>query len=489
MPGSTMVLKRISQSLLRKVTPAPFGGATPATAPSYVRDSLLIFGHKDSALRLTQLEALRDAVRANPSHVRGVIIGMPFDRVERTLNEIGFDTAENLLSFNAPRSTLRFLDEPSGSLWHLPASEFARIDKAPAFTPGYPYPIPPELCFSDWLPVAGSEGLMRHRLTRRELPRPKVLTYKQTFATPGMNGYDGVAGMPDPEAMIGRLNQLYPIGLNASIFLRNLVPLIEAFGKPVTTPVLHAMICNPESRETLLEYFATHLDNLPAGEDKNRLRLAFEAIWESHEAVPPMATNLAKELFTHTYLGRDIISRHDLLVPGKLWHIDTSTHAGRFTAFCVKQDIQRMVLVAKPRHNGDLTLIFADEWVRCAIPELDSRCLGRPDVLQCYGIPDTRRLREKHGETLQNLLRGFPRHYWHITNGEEEAALFESVYPYVANARQQLAFLAWDRRLEEIAGNMREASVDLNVDGMEIHERARHSKLKRTIERGGFAID
>lgn len=200
-----------------------------------------------------------------------------------------------------------------------------------------------------------------------------------------------------------------------------------------------------------------------------------------------MAANLAKELFSGTYLGRDIIPRADLLVPGKLWHIDTSTHAGRFTAHCVKRDIQRMVLTGRP--GSDLTLIFADEWVRCAIPELDSRCLGRHDILQCYGVPDSRLLREKHGETLHGLMRGFPRHFWHLSHGEEEAALFERVYPYVANARQQLAFLQWDRRLEEVAGNMREAPVDLNVDGMEVHERSRHSKLKRTIERGGFAID
>lgn len=481
-----MVLKRLQRTLFGAAAkPGPAPAAKPAAEPPPPPQSLLLFGHKDSAMRLSQLESLAEAVRAHPERIRGVVLGLPFERVERTLNGAGFDTAENLISFNAPRSTLRFLDEATGLPWHIQASEFERIGKNPSFTRGYPYPIAPELCFSDWVPAG--DGTLAHRATGRRLPRPDVLLYQQTFPSAGRHGYDGLAASPDRESLLARFGRFHTLGLNTAIFLRHLIPILELTGHRVGTPLLHRLLVDAAARARLFDQAAAILDHLPAGERKNALRVSLETLRDSNQSTPPMAVALAKELHAATCQDRDIVAPEDLLIPGKIWHVDTSTNAGRFIAYCVKQDLQRQLLQTPP--NGEITLLFSNQWTRDAIPELDSACLARKDILQCYCIPDSKQLAEKEGAPLLGLLRGFPRHFWHTAQGDAEVAVFERIYPYVANARQQIAFLAWDKRLEETEGVMRETPINLNVDGLEISERANQSRLKRTIERGGFAID
>lgn len=481
------MLKSIRDSLTR----APFGTRekTPVVvappAPDAARTSLLIFGHADSAKKLSQLEALREAVRACPESLRGVILGLPFDRVERTLRSIRFNTGENLLSFNAPRVNLRFEHEATGTAWHISASEFERTGAPPGgFAPGATYPIAPELLFTDWESAAPDR--MRNLHTRREIPRPTELIYRQSFKMSDGYGYDGVAGGLRAEDIIDRLKQLEPLGLNATNFVRSLLVLIQASGRNLSSPTLHRMLTDDSERMLMMEYLSASRATANPWGSPDEVDAARDCVMEMRDHVPPMAVSLARKLL-ETYLGRDLVTRHDLLVPGKLWHIDTTTDAGRYLAYCVKQDIQSQVL--RLPQGEDLTMIFSGEWEQFDLLEFDVRCLMRKDILLCYMAGKPQRILDRQGAALINFIRSFPRHYWHVSSGEAETDIFDRTYPYVAHARQQLAYLPWERRLEEIDGKMREAAVDLNVDGLEIIERAGRSKLKRTIERGGFAQD
>lgn len=483
------MLKSLKDSLTRN----PFGFRDKAAAADHApahgaadeaTKSLLLFGHEESAKRLSQLEALRETVRATRNSVRGVLIGMPFSRVERTLRSAGFNTEENLLSFNAPRVNLRFEHEASGSFWHISGSEFAKTSKNAAdFVPGQSYPIEPELLFTDWEPIPGERMKSRH--TGRELPRPKELIFRQVFKTSGIYGYDAVACGRSVDEIITRLKQLEPLGLNATNFVRALLVLLRATGRNLTSPTLHRMISDESERQLLLEYLAA-APTSKTTEENAEILAARDAVLEMHERVPPMAHALSRKLL-ETYLGRELVPREDLLVHGKLWHIDTSSDAGRYLAYCVKQDIQSQALEFPEGH--DLTLIFAGEWDQFELLELDARCLARKDILQCFITGKPQRILERQGGALIDFIRAFPRHYWHLSSGEAEAEIFDRIYPYIAHARQHLAFLPWERRLEAVGGKIREVAVDLNVDGLEMLERAARSKIKRTIERGGFAVD
>lgn len=481
------VLKSIRDTLTR----SPFGPREkpPAVAvppvPAGARTSLLIFGRSDSVKNLSQLEALREAVRACPESLRGVILGLPFDRVERTLRSVRFNTGENLLSFNAPRVNLRFEHEATGTVWHIAASEFERTGAPPAgFVPGATYPVAPELLFADW--EAAGPDRMKNLHTRREIPRPAELVFRQSFKMSGGYGYDGVAGGQRPDEIIERLKQLEPLGLNATNFVRALLVLIQGSGRNLTSPALYRMLTDDSERMLMIEYMAASFNTTNPWGTLDELGAARDCVMEMHDRVPPMALSLARKLL-ETYLGRDLVTRDDLLVPGKLWHIDTSTDSGRYLAYCVKQDIQSQVL--RLPQGDDLTMIFSGEWEQFDLLELDVRCLMRKDVLLCYMAGKPQRILDRQGAALIDFIRSFPRHYWHLSSGEAETEIFDRTYPYVAHARQQIAYLSWEHRLEEIDGRMREAAVDLNVDGLEILERAGRSKLKRTIERGGFAQD
>ncbi len=97
---------------------------------------------------------LRNAVLNQPETIRGIIIGLPFDRVERTLAGASFNTAEDLFSLNTPRRTLRFEDPETATTWHLNESEFDRAGTKTEFSAGKRVPIAPELIFNDWTPPA-----------------------------------------------------------------------------------------------------------------------------------------------------------------------------------------------------------------------------------------------------------------------------------------------------------------------------------------------
>jgi hypothetical protein len=446
--------------------------------------SVLSFGDESSAMHLSMLETLRDAVRVDPMKTRGLVIGLPFDRVERTLASVGFDTAENLISFNAVRKSHRFRDR-DGITWHIADSEFGRVGGMPQLAPGAPYPIPPSFRFLDRETVSGNQ--LRHRHTERVTPRPTELFFVETFSPSEVYGFDGVAGGLAVGTIMDRLHRLHQGGLNATIFLKNILVLIEAYGKPLTTVVLFMMVTDLDSRMTMLEYFAVHLETMPPGERTDAVKAAFETIWAGHENPPKMAVELVNRLFDETFRGREMVPARDLLLPGKIWHIETVTPEDRYTAWCLKQEMQKQAL-AQPE-GDDRTLIFAGEWESFVIPDVDSRCLERRDILECFGVAKTKTLLEANRDEVTRLIRAFPRQFWHLSQQTASVSLFHELHPHLATQGRPLNFIPWEMRLESTAETLREAPVDLDVDGIREIERTRQSKLKRIVDRGGFAVD
>jgi hypothetical protein len=487
-----MDLRKIHQVLtrspfaVRKETEALPDFPTHAPRSAQGRHNLLLFGHAESAMHLSQLEALRDAVAGRTEMVRGIVAGTDFGAVERTLNAIGFNTAENLHAIGTTRRFMRFREPETGTFWHVADTELARLGPVTIPAEGDSCVIPGEIRFGDWVNVSGNR--MRHRISPRVVTRPTRLDFVSTFTLPDSRGYDGLAGITDPDEIIARLRRLHPvIGLNALMFLRNVIILATAYGQALSTQLLHNLVTDRDARQKMLEYVAANPDTLPRGERFFRIQEAFDDVWAIHACVPKMAVEVVDTIFTSTYRGRELVTLDDLLIPGTIWHVDTSTPAGRFTALCMKEDLQRRLLSHGPAR--ETSVIFTSDWDSAAAPELDLLCLERRDILQCHAAPNASAIVAKHGDTARAVIQGVPRIFWHVSPTDAEIALFGELNPAVKNPRQVVAYLPLNRRIEINRDGMQEVEIDINIDGTAEQELSRKSKLSRIVDRGGFAVD
>ncbi len=437
-------------------------------------------------MHLSQLEALRDAVAGRAEMVRGVVACPAFGSVERTLNSIGFNTAENLHAIGTTRRFMRFMEPETGTVWHVADTEFAPRGPVADPMPGETCVIAPEVRFGDWIEAPGNR--LRHRISTRIVPRPARLDFVSTFTLPDTRGYDGLASITDPDEILARLRRIHPvIGLNALMFLRNIITLAQAYGEALTTQIFHNLVCDREARQRMLEYVAANPESLPQGERFTRIQDAFDAVWSLHGSVPKMATEVVDALFTETCRGRELITIDDLLIPGTLWHIDNSTPTGRFTAYCMKEDLQRRLLAGGL--SRETSLIFSSDWDNVVVPDLDALCLERTDILQCHATSNAAALLAKHGNRIRSIIQNVPRIFWHVSPNDGETALFGELHPSIKNPRQVVAYLPLHHRIEVNRDGMQEVAIDINIDGNAAEELKRKTRLNRMVDRGGFAVD
>lgn len=456
-----------------------FSRMEPRAATMPVHDvkserGFLTIGPRESTMPLTQLELLRDTYLKHGGNMRALVIGVPFNRVERTLASAGFDTTGQLHSLGATRRLLRFEDAETATSWTLAESELDRAAK-PELRPGRRTPIAENHLFVDWLADTDT-GMMRHRRTGRELRRPTHLIYKATSEPTPPGSYDGIHENLLPEVLFERLRDFGKLGLNAQRFLRNIITLVGHTRERFTSELFCDLVIRSETLMTEIEYLTTHLDSIPEN-DRAGAAKAIEGLMGTRGKTPPMAIALANMLREEIAKKRTPYSLEDFLTPGCVWHVPTDTHAEKQFAAWLKYDLQRRLL-AEPG-SPDHTLILVDNWLDYATPEIDLACLQRSDIHQVYGIPRPDLFVEKFGDNADDIIRAFHTRLWHATSRDYYADLLLRIYPDEDYTRQTLAYLHWERRLRENEnGRLIEDPVALNIDGMETYERARRATLR-----------
>lgn len=431
-------------SLLTKITGTPAHGGRAVGADADWGRSALCLGDADSAMNLTELEMLHDAVAAHPDLLCGIVIGLPLPAVERVLAAAGFDVAGRLHTFDAARRLHCFMEE-DGTPWHLTDGELAGREERTTLRGGSVLVPDETMHFADWRRM--ETGRYRRFADGEERPLPKRLIYGgPTEAEPGV-AYDCLASAASPEELLGRLRTMEVLGLNAGRYLTHLLQLVYAQGEAPTIPYLYRLLSDEESLRELLSRMVLADATIPE-----------ETLAVIHAPPPPQSLKLLGALNEFVSNAARTVSAREMLRPGEIWHIDTSTPVGACVARSVKEAVQRELL-ADGGAPGMHLLILSTDWSRLGTPELDEQCLPLPNCQLVYGVPNASEFMGKQNAKMTTLMAHFPSQVWHRCHDPRAQELIRKIAPEAGADLARLADMAWGKRLHTAGGKVMEVLI------------------------------